>query len=92
MNRQLHYHNMGRGGYVIYRDDKGEIKLDFEFGGGDCVAIIFLPTADQWLTAYNRSAEEKEGILTFIAQCAIRDQVPNGRAVISDAFIELFHS
>jgi len=90
MARKLSYINLGRGGYVVYKDAVSEIKFDFEFGGGNCVAIIFIPPTQQWAAATQRMIDEREGILEFVASQALRDQVSNGRYKISDNSIELF--
>jgi formylmethanofuran dehydrogenase subunit D len=48
MEQKLEYLNEGRGGYVVYKDGQGDIKLFFEYGGGNCVAIIYVPTIAEW--------------------------------------------
>ncbi len=90
MYRKLQYANQGRGGYVIYTDSQSEIKLDFEFGGGNCVAIIFIPSAEKWSTETGRPVSERDETLLFIASQALNDQVSNGYYKITDQFIELF--
>ena len=92
MNRKLTYINQGRGGTVVYSDEKGEIKFDWEFGGGDCVAIIFVPGTANWHQATGRPVEDRLPVLTFVAEQAIIDQSPQGKSVISDQFIELWKS
>ena len=90
MFQTLEYHNQGRGGTVIYKDEQGDIRFSFEFGGGDCVAIIFVPTPEQWSRATNRPSSERESILTFVAERAVRDQTSGGDYSISDSWIEIF--
>lgn len=90
LHQKLSYISLGRGGYVIYHDDQGEIKFDYEFGGGDCVAIIFVPEPYHWHNLTGRNEGERLQILTFVAEQAIRDQAPGCRYEISDKFIELW--
>lgn len=88
--QQLSYHNQGRGGTVIYKDDVSEIKFDFEFGGGDCVAIIFTPTPDVWEYSTKRKLEERDSIIEFVASQSLKDQVSNGYYEVYDNYIELY--
>ncbi len=90
VNKQLHYFNQGRGGTVLYKDDTSEIRFDFEFGGGNCVAIIFIPSPAAWVKATNRMAEERDEIIEFVAKQAIHDQVSGGYYKILDDYIEIF--
>lgn len=87
---KLTYINEGRAGYVVYKDDHGELKFSFEFGGGDCVAIIYIPTAEFWEKRTGRAKAERDAILTFVAAQALKDQVRNGRYVLGEDSIELF--
>ena len=90
MTKKLSYISMGRGGTVLYKDDVGEVKFDYEFGGNNCVAIIFVPTPAAWVQHTNRPLEERDAIIEYVAQTALRDQVSNGYYQISDNYIELF--
>ena len=90
MNRSLQYISLGRGGYVVYKDDQSEIKFDYEFGGGNCVAIIFIPAANNWTRLTQRPLADRNDILQFVATQAIRDQVSNGYFTVSDNFIEIY--
>lgn len=90
MEQKLEYINQGRGGYVIYKDGHNDIKLFFEFGGGNCVAIIYVPTIKEWTSKTNRPLKERLAILTFVANQAICDQSPNGYYELSDTCIEIF--
>lgn len=88
--QQLTYINQGRSGYVIYKDDVSEIKFDFEFGAGNCVAIIFIPSPDVWVHATKRKPDERDIIIEYVAQQSQRDQVSNGYYEIYDNYIELY--
>jgi len=90
MERKLEYINQGRGGYVIYKDNQNDFKLFFEFGGKDCVAIIYLPTIDEWSSKTKIPINERQAILIFIAEQVIKDQAPESYYVLSDNCIEIF--
>lgn len=92
MAQELEYINQGRGGTVIYRDGDLELKLSFEFGGGDCVAIIFIPSPGEWARTTNKPLSERSNVLKFIAEQSIRDQAPNCTYELSDNFIEIYRS
>ena len=53
MEQKLVYINEGRGGYVVYKDGRADIKLFFENGGVNCVAIIYVPTSNEWTNKSN---------------------------------------
>ncbi len=90
MEQKLEYINQERGGYVVYKDGLSEIKLFFEYGGGNCVAIIYVPTIAEWTNKTNRPIADRQIVLTFVAEQAIKDQAPNGHYELSDTCIEIF--
>ena len=90
MGPKLEYRNEGRGGYVIYKDEHGEIKLFFEYGGGNCVAIIYVPSTIEWTNRTKRPLTQRQTVLTFVAEKSIKDQAPNCYYVLSDSCIEIF--
>lgn len=90
MEQKLEYINEGRGGYIVYKDKISEIKLFFEYGGGNCVAIIYVPTTSEWTNKTKLPITERNSILTFVAEQAIKDQAPKGYYELSDTYIEIF--
>ena len=89
MMPKLEYINEGPGGYVVYKDEQGDIKLFFAYGGGNCVAIIYVPTIEEWPRKTNRSIEERQTILEFVAEQSIKDQAPDCYYKLSDTCIEI---
>ena len=89
MEQKLEYINQGRGGYVVYKDGQSLIKLFFEYGGGNCVAIIYVPTIDEWTTKTNLPIADRQTILTFVAEQAIKDQAPKSYYELPDTCIEI---
>ena len=90
MKRKLSYTSEGRAGHVIYTDSISVITLEYEFGGGNCIAIIFIPAANNWEKETNRPLSEREDILQFISSQATHDQVSNGYYEIKENFIEIY--
>lgn len=90
MKQRLEYVSQGRGGSLIYKDNDGQIRFYYEFGGGNCVAIIFIPSEAEWADQTGRPIAERNAILDFIAAQAITDQAPGCYYKISDNSIELF--
>lgn len=88
--RRVLYAERGRDGYIIYKDAQGEISMYFEFGGGECVAFIQVPSAAEWTKSTKRSVEEREDILHFVAEQAIQDKVPDCDYRLSANYIEFF--
>jgi hypothetical protein len=92
MKRKLLYISQGRGGQVVYKDAVSEIRFYYEFGGGDCVAIIFIPNPEKWVQETKKPLSEREEIISFVASQATRDQVSNGYFKISGNYIEIYTS
>ncbi len=88
MNQQLSYFNQGRSGNILYKDEFGSIKLYYEFGGGDCVAIIFLPDYNEWSETWEKDTWNE--VLAFIAKQVISDQAPDCHFRIGETSIEIF--
>jgi len=47
-SRRVEYGPSGRGGNLYYVDTETRIEFWWEFGGGDCIAIIGEPTREHW--------------------------------------------
>ena len=77
---------------MLYADDISLFSWYFEFGGGDVIAIITIPSAEKWEDETERSLADRQSIIEFVAQQSVNDQVPGGYYVIKDQFIELYSS
>ena len=87
---KLEYSEQGRDGYVIYKDEISTLKFYYEFGGGNCVVIISVPSASKWESQTKRSLSERETILKFVGEQATKDQVKNGYYQLKEGWIEIF--
>ena len=90
MEQKLEYINEGRGGYVIYKDEVGELKFFFEYGGGNCVVIIYVPSINDWANKTKRPLTQRQTVLTFVAERSIKDQAHNCSYSLSNICIEIF--
>ena len=90
MEKKLEYINEGRGGYVVYNDGQKSLKFFFEYGGENCVVIIYVPTNQEWAKKTKRPIEDRQAILTFVAEQSIKDQAPGCYYEISDSCINIF--
>jgi hypothetical protein len=89
VERTLEYINESRGGYIIYKDDQGELKLYFEYGGGKCVVIINVPGEEEWKSKTNRSLTDRNSVLTYIAERSIKDKAPDCYFKLHADYIEI---
>lgn len=90
MKRKISYINQGRYGRVIYSDKVSNLDFYFEFGGGNCVAMINIPAPADWEKETGRNISERDEINRFIAEQAIHDQVPGGYYKIHEDYIGLY--
>jgi hypothetical protein len=81
------YENEGRCGYVIFYRNDLTTRFYYEFGGGDTIAIITIPSADQWEAATKMSLADRPAVLEFIANRVVRDQAYGGKYLIGDTDI-----
>ena len=89
-NRKLLYAINGRDGHIIYKDPQGEITFYFEFGGGEVVAIITVPAASNWTKETKRPLAQRNEIIEFTAQQAVKDNAPSCKYRVKDAWIEIY--
>ncbi len=90
MKRSLSYHLNGRDGHIVYSDEISRLTFFVELGGGDCVAIITIPSESHWISSTKRDVRERDDIIHFIATKATNDQVAMGHFQIKDTAIEIY--
>lgn len=84
------YEDHGRYGYVIFYREDVTLRFYREFGGGLTLAIINVPTPQQWTKETTLPLEERMPILEFVAQRILRDQAEGHLYKITDDSIEIF--
>lgn len=76
------YDDQGRTGYVIfYREDK-VLRFEYEFGGGETLAIVYIPTEENWTSVTGLPLEDRMPVLEFTSQRIIRDQAQGYQYII----------
>ena len=90
MKRKLEYKSDGRSGYVIYSDDNTRFSMYYEFAGGDCVAIVNIPSVDEWIKITGCPLSSRDEILTFVGSQIVKDQTSRGHFKIANNFIEIY--
>ena len=81
------YKSQGRAGTVIFYRNDLTASFYYEFGGGDAVAIITIPTVEHWAAQTGIPMEERDETLKFIAERVLHDQVPGGKYFIGPSDI-----
>ena len=72
--RCLVFENNGRSGHAIYRDGYKTTRFYTEFGGGDCIFYMVIPSKEHWEKETGYAVAERDEILTFIAQESMKKQ------------------
>ncbi len=68
---------------------KNICEFYFEFGGGDTVAIITIPTENTWDVKYPWASGRRKEILTFVAEELRQTQAPSSTIVWGDGYFSL---
>jgi len=76
---KITYSSDGRSGHVHYRSPEGSFDMYYEFGGGEVVAGINVPSTTEWVAKTGIPLERREEVLNAIGQQVVKDQTKNGR-------------
>lgn len=71
---RLHYASMGRGGYVRFENNLTSFDMWWEFGGGNALALIDIPSEKEWEAKTKIPLAQRGETLRFIAEQVIQDQ------------------
>ncbi len=92
-NARLHYSTEGRGGTIFFQSDETKFDMWWEFGGGDALAIIDIPSEQHWVARTKLPLEKRAAILDFIGQQVIQDQASGrGTYAISENYLTIYQS
>lgn len=92
-NPALEYKNEGRGGSVLFRNDKTRFAMWWEFGGGDAVAIVSIPSEENWEVHTLLPLSERNATLTYIGEKVVKDQLSGkGTYIIGQNAITFYKS
>lgn len=75
LGARIGYVNNGRSGQVVFGKGGKSFAMYYEFGGGDTVAIIDIPTVGEWESRTAFSLDMRQPILEFIGATVVKDQV-----------------
>jgi hypothetical protein len=90
-NARIRYTSEGRSGSLYFESDETTFDLWWEFGGGDALAIINIPTERTWVALTKLPLDKRDAILDYIAAQVINDQASGrGRCEISDDFLTIY--
>jgi hypothetical protein len=92
-NPALEYVNQGRGGSVLFKNDMTRFSMWWEFGGGDAVAFVNIPTEDAWEDYTRLPLSERKSTLNFVGEQIIRDQLSGkGSFILGENMITFYKS
>lgn len=72
----------GRSGHVTYVEGLHRASFYFEFGGGDCIAWLSVPGADDWVRETGLAVDRRDDVLRFVAERVHRDHAGGRRWTI----------
>jgi hypothetical protein len=72
----------GRSGVISYHEGSRSIPFDWEFGGGDTVATIYLGQPALWNRRHSWAVDRKQEIAERVAEEVIRQKAPDCTADI----------
>ncbi|MCW5924504.1 MAG: hypothetical protein KIS77_19450 [Saprospiraceae bacterium] len=69
---RVSFTQQGPNGQVDYAGEEGSFSLYWEYGGGDALAIIYVPKAEEWEAQTKIPLSKRQEILHHIGSEAIR--------------------
>lgn len=79
MSTQVIITSAGRSGTVEYREGRESCRLYWEFGGGDVLAILSIPSAQDWDRLHPWAQGRRQEILRVVALETQRQRAPRAR-------------
>jgi hypothetical protein len=90
-NPRVHYEQNGRGGTIVFENDQTRFDMWWEFAGGDALVIVDIPTTSQWTARTKLPLSDREGVLLFICERIVKDQISGeGAFLIGDNVITFY--
>lgn len=83
------YDSQGRSGDVIFYRNDMTLHFPFEFGGGETLASVEIPTVENWEKETGLPQSDRNTILEFVAKRVIRDQASKCTYVIHPDRIQI---
>lgn len=90
-NARIHYTSEGRSGNLYFESDETTFNVWWEFGGGDALAIINIPSEKTWEALTKLPLDKRDAVLDYIGAQVIHDQASGrGTYEISDNFLTIY--
>jgi hypothetical protein len=90
-NPKLRYVDMGRGGTIYYESPDARFDMWWEFGGGNALVIVDIPTEEQWEARTKLPLDQRTKVLTFIGEQIVLDKISyNGSLIIGDNVLTFY--
>lgn len=67
MSKNIEIVESGKAGKIIYNEGVYKHEFDYEFGGGECLVLIWVPSEKEWANETQLNLEQRPQILEFIA-------------------------
>ncbi len=87
---QVRVESQGRSGDVVITLPDGDVRFWWEFGGGDCIAIVQVPDAQQWERQALLHPYPRVAFLEALAAEVSAQQCPGATHSISGTFIAFY--
>lgn len=87
---QVRIESQGRSGAVVITVPDGEVRFWWEFGGGDCIAMVRIPDPQQWKQEHPLKNFPRLEFLEALAAEVSAQQCPGASHTISETFIEFY--
>ncbi len=79
MSSKVTVTSTGRSGTVEYREGRESCRLYWEFGGGDVLAMLSIPSTQDWDRLYPWAQGRRQDILQTVARETQRQRAPHAR-------------
>lgn len=88
---KLRYENNGSGGSIYFQNERTSFSMWWEFAGEDAVAIVAIPSVQQWQQQTHLPLSERDSVLNFIGEQVVKDQLSgNGSFLIGENVITYY--
>jgi hypothetical protein len=90
-NTQVRITSEGRSGTIYFENPQSKFSMWWEFAGAGALAIINIPTPEQWETTTKLPLAQRDDVLRIIGEHVVRTQTSGrGRYVMDDQFITIY--
>ena len=76
---KIRYESQGRSGYVWYESREAKFSMYYEFGGGDCIVGLSVPSVQEWEASTGLPLDRRDEVLVFVGRQVVKDQTTGGK-------------